>query len=284
MQSTDSLDDLDLDAPHLLEDSDKAPLLYHYTDAAGFFGILENGRRLRATHHRYLNDRTEVSFGLELANEVIDELEADLGPAVVETLREELNELRLGNSFISCLSESQDVLSQWRAYAADGHGYCLGFRPDQRYFCASNEDGEAVVIHLVRCRYGAEAPKADLTAEVRRRLQRRKNRIDPISALLSADLAYLLWRFAHTTKHQHFAEEQEWRFIVQAPESETCFTHGRRGIVPYLQTEQLPLEEVWVGPNVAPDPEVAKQTTRLLLQSHNVAAKVNVWASPYKSC
>ena len=31
--------------------------------------------------------------------------------------------------FVSCFSADGDVLSQWRAYADDGHGFAIGFAP-----------------------------------------------------------------------------------------------------------------------------------------------------------
>lgn len=42
--------------------------LYHYTDAAGLLGILDNNS-LYATHVAYLNDSQELAYGMQMAVE-----------------------------------------------------------------------------------------------------------------------------------------------------------------------------------------------------------------------
>lgn len=52
-------------------DLDKAPDgLWHYTDAGGLQGIL-GGDELWATDTRFLNDATEVHYGLDVAEEAM---------------------------------------------------------------------------------------------------------------------------------------------------------------------------------------------------------------------
>ena len=64
--------------PQAAADNDPA-LLYHYTDSKGLLGIFETGK-LRATEARYLNDATELEYGLGLAEEVLAALIADEPP------------------------------------------------------------------------------------------------------------------------------------------------------------------------------------------------------------
>ena len=40
--------------------------VFHYTNAAGLKGILET-KRIFATHVRYLNDLSEITFGVDVA-------------------------------------------------------------------------------------------------------------------------------------------------------------------------------------------------------------------------
>jgi hypothetical protein len=51
-------------------------LVYHYTDAAGFEGIVRN-QCLGATDYRFLNDRTEIKSGADAVQEVAKELAVD---------------------------------------------------------------------------------------------------------------------------------------------------------------------------------------------------------------
>src|SRR5512133_1479441 len=95
---------IDLNDPELVEGMKPPPRLYHYTDAAGFFGIVESGVSLRATHHRYMNDMGEVGFGLGIVGEVLDGLVGEIGEGVRRLVDEYLKD-RIGEgSFIASLS------------------------------------------------------------------------------------------------------------------------------------------------------------------------------------
>src|SRR5688572_29928312 len=45
--------------------------LYHYTTTAGFLGIIRS-ERVWATHTSFLNDKSEIEYGAQLMNEVLD--------------------------------------------------------------------------------------------------------------------------------------------------------------------------------------------------------------------
>ena len=47
--------------------------LYHYTDANGLEGIIKN-QQIWFTHYQHLNDPTEVTYGMEVASRVINEI------------------------------------------------------------------------------------------------------------------------------------------------------------------------------------------------------------------
>jgi hypothetical protein len=49
----------------VVEDDDLPDTLYHYTDASGLHGILENNS-LWATHAAYLNDSQEFIYGMQM--------------------------------------------------------------------------------------------------------------------------------------------------------------------------------------------------------------------------
>src|ERR1041385_7107441 len=50
-------------------------LLYHYTTAGGFAGIVETGE-VRGTNFNFLNDSTEMVYGISLAKRLL-EISAD---------------------------------------------------------------------------------------------------------------------------------------------------------------------------------------------------------------
>lgn len=127
--------------------------LFHYTTAIGLKGILESGN-FHATHYRYLNDRSEVTF---LSPQVHDFFTQELielvaGDKARFGWMDEVQRFRLVESevkgllevafesleglspiFILSLCKHEDteiaadgLLSQWRSYGSDG-GYVLVF-------------------------------------------------------------------------------------------------------------------------------------------------------------
>ena len=140
-------------------DRDLPDTLYHYTDI-GLKGIWEDGH-LWATGFRFLNDTSELRLGMLLLQSKVARRQTELYEETVEILKRELElrkderpvddayfaaleaknapELRelaeisaaaedaekYMHSHIACLSERDDQLSQWRAYAREG--YCVGF-------------------------------------------------------------------------------------------------------------------------------------------------------------
>ncbi len=114
---------------------DEPEVLYHYTDAAGFIGIVQS-RKLRATDIRFLNDPDELRYAwdellvaLETAKtanpEYSDAYEAALQAiAMTNAVDLAVSEDRL---FSVSFSELSDELGQWRSYAGDAKGVALGF-------------------------------------------------------------------------------------------------------------------------------------------------------------
>lgn len=104
-------------------------LRYHYTDAQGLLGIIQNGR-LWATDIRFLNDPSEGSF---LPERLIALMESKTG-GISDTEREIIRGLKKAlcnpranySSFCASLSANGDLLSQWRGYGSFGNGYAVG--------------------------------------------------------------------------------------------------------------------------------------------------------------
>jgi len=118
-------------------------LLWHYTDAGGLLGIVQD-ELLWATDTRFLNDATELHYGLDLARDSLRGYAAHAGlklntvrfltgladpdqADVPGFLRAHLD------IYVTCFCQDGDLLSQWRAYAgrdsAGGYALGIGTRP-----------------------------------------------------------------------------------------------------------------------------------------------------------
>jgi len=103
-------------------------ILYHYCSAETFLAIC-TGKKLRFSDLFSMNDYQEVHWGnavwLEVANSLIEEV----GYEFVDTIDEIFHVTGIFGLLVACcFSLDGDTLSQWRAYADDGKGYCIGFK------------------------------------------------------------------------------------------------------------------------------------------------------------
>ena len=106
-------------------------ILWHYTNLAGLIGIVER-RKLWATDLRYLNDSTELAYGLDRVLSVLrtdglrqrDTREHDFLLTIAD-LPEGVVTKEMIRAYVACFSTHHDALILWRGY---GHqGYALGF-------------------------------------------------------------------------------------------------------------------------------------------------------------
>jgi hypothetical protein len=96
--------------------------LYHYTSMAALLAIVDSGR-MRATHFRYLNDRSEVGMMWNLVEKRLEERIAAAESNAVDVLRgvrEAVKNRNLTNEYVASFSEKGDDLSQWRSYCQSG--------------------------------------------------------------------------------------------------------------------------------------------------------------------
>lgn len=102
-------------------------LLYHYCSPETFLAIC-TGKKLRFCDIFTMNDYMEMHWGYRMweraASTVID--------LVGQEFLDRVDAIVSSSGFAalpiaSCLSTKFDTLSQWRAYAQDGLGFCVGF-------------------------------------------------------------------------------------------------------------------------------------------------------------
>lgn len=266
-------------------DPDLPDTLYHYTDLNGLAGIWEKGR-MWATNSLYLNDTSELSLGLNvvksrLAKREIEFLQSitniwerqnaqmrEAGGAIddepfnkeraalapghseVKEIREALQTVEDDDSdtYIACLSEHGDQLSQWRGYAREG--YCIGI--DTKALLGSLPEGRV----MKRVQYYDEAT-ADSFAE--RIISLAKGYRHIVREMDEGDVdvnfqSFVIARFsvieAAFMKDSSFREEGEVRIVETSMEPD-LFTPHRYGMVPrrYIAIPAGAIRSVTVGPS-----------------------------------
>ena len=119
--------------------------LYHYCNVNSFFNIIEN-RSIWLSDIEKSNDTLELSYiKKEYSNYVRQAIIDFIGYHITNDLPfdedkltafsnvfSEIHALPISKTWVFCLSEKGDLLSQWRGYADDGYGIAIGF--DRKFF------------------------------------------------------------------------------------------------------------------------------------------------------
>lgn len=102
-------------------------VLYHYCTAETFHAIC-SGKKIRFSDLFSMNDFMEMHWGYQIWEEVATELKDEYGLEFIDAIDIILHQSGMkGLPLASCFSLSGDILSQWRAYGANGNGYAIGF-------------------------------------------------------------------------------------------------------------------------------------------------------------
>lgn len=111
--------------------------LYHYCSAQTLLSILKN-RTIRFSDVTLLNDREEAAWGYAVFEHAAERLGKpenipkgmpNIPPEFLEVIRQRWLSFSMATRhFVACFSADGDSLSQWRAYAEDGRGFCIGFK------------------------------------------------------------------------------------------------------------------------------------------------------------
>jgi hypothetical protein len=236
-----------------------AARLFHYTDLGGFRGIVSD-HDLWLTHLRYSNDDEEMLHGQRVVSEVIEEqIYAPVAPdrsAFLESVKEKL--MQQVDVYICCFCLQDDLLSQWRAYGANGMGVSVGIDPTEFASLAGPDSPPGGLLRIWKVFY-----KEDQQRNI-------------IKALLDCGMfqpgtpeeraentAAAIQFFVPTFKNENFAGEQECRMIF-TPQAgfklSPKFRVGRGMLIPYFSLKdlrslltqpgsELPIRTVLLGPS-----------------------------------
>src|ERR1700723_398094 len=115
-----------------LDQAFRAGPLYHYTTGEGLVGILSS-KQLWCTQISCLNDTTEFTYAIEefqkLVRTRLTEQHHPIQELFLRGLEQYLSapDAERSQFFVTCFSEREDDLSQWRAYSGGEGGYAIQF-------------------------------------------------------------------------------------------------------------------------------------------------------------
>lgn len=100
-------------------------MLYHYCSVESMFNIITS-RKLWLSDVTQMNDSHENKWLDKYIIDVLKDPECRVNPIQQQRLFSVFDNLK-EQSYAFCLSKHPDKLSQWRAYADNGCGVCIGF-------------------------------------------------------------------------------------------------------------------------------------------------------------
>ncbi len=278
----------------LILESPGASDLYHYTDLAGFKGIIDTGD-LWLTHLRFSNDHEELTHGKVIVRQKLAERMQQTAPDGLEFLKKlelQLEQPVADGIYICCFCEKNNLLSQWRGYGANGSGVCLKF-DKQRFSHLSGADCKAGLLRLWKVFYKIEQQRSIIDKAITFAWEYGGANDDEKAKRAAEAIQF----FIPTFKNPDFEEEQEWRLIFTPDPAERgrpMFRTGRNMLIPYFGLQSLgwgdvplPITGVCVGPGVQKD--INAQSIQMLLaqrQYSGVAGypsvPVEVSKTPYR--
>lgn len=261
-------------------------IVWHYTNGAGFLGILQSGT-IYATQVSCLNDRTETKYATDLYKnaiaKLIEERQSDSEVVafltrVLEFVKEEPDSPTHGTSkfFVACFSGDEDALTQWDRYSKP-NGYAIGFRArgfwreptSQIYRVIYNSER-----HMTGVKKIATATldfyREGLTGE-------RLENPEEWGKLFFNAWDEWVYKLAPLAKDSKWHSENEFRLVHELKSSEFSdvqFSQKPKMLARYLSLDTpawvkrraklLPIAKVWIGPGN--HPAFTKISVQLLLE------------------
>jgi hypothetical protein len=233
------------------------PPLFHYTDASGTIGIIQN-RCLWATSINFLNDPDELVYGAKTILESFEESRID------ETFKVTLNAFFdiSKNSIFDGTSDTSDIhvisfcekpeiLGQWRLYGRNGNGYCHGLDFSKKYMLGPVEGdaeyGDYSIIDKPKRVLYDKAEQTNFLTNLFEELDKflvdffqkegiKKSSDEAIGIYFELG-HHVLKKCLPIIKRPEFYEEKEWRIVVNHANFKTkrYFREGNGCINPYIR-------------------------------------------------
>lgn len=228
-------------------------LLYHYTNLEGLKGII-NSRSIWFTHASTLNDPTELKYGKQLILNSIEKVNSNIKDRNIKELLDGLTtnisafDTVLYHTYVACFCKSENLLSQWRSYAAQGGGYNLGlrFKTDTKFYHASDKSKEETHVILRKMIYDVEEQKqlvmdyiSSITSSAEAYLKKPHPVSDGWGYIAAMESVNILFDLMLSFKNPVFREENEWRLIIGKQDTHRPellkFREVKESLIPYIE-------------------------------------------------
>jgi len=205
-------------------------ILYHYCSVENFLKIIQS-RSLWLSNCSQMNDSKEITWVetyFEFVNDFFPRRKYHHFLKYLFTTYDWNKKI----PYIFCLSEIKDSLSQWRAYATDGKGVCIGFNIEnigiKKTLPGWNINRDKT-IGICKIEYNELKQKRLIqkTTEHFKKIYDKKE--DEIWQVASTFLALELVNYSLTFKNPSFAEEKEWR-ILHTPINKSRYKNNKNKI------------------------------------------------------
>ncbi len=111
--------------------TDEKYMVYHYCSVESFFNIIKN-KTLWLSDAEYMNDNKEIIWVDEVVKNILLEIKQETltveERANIVKFEKAYNSLIHNKHYFISFSEEKDLLSQWRGYANNCSGVCIGFQ------------------------------------------------------------------------------------------------------------------------------------------------------------
>lgn len=255
---------LDLrNSEHLLSDPQLPGLLFHFTNPQGLLGIVK--QILWASNADFLNDSSEPHHALKILEVALSEVVQELRPgsaaksALADCWAWAMNEYEKNGPhvYVFCLSEHDDLLSQWRSYGAQGSGYALGFASHRLCQLLQPANGQ----YLLKIVYEEEDQKKEAKSVFGQIVSIIGQSEEKFGSINDCEI-----QGPRVLRRERVANLQFVHPRVDKP-SVVHFKAGTAAIRPYVELnfaeEQLPIEQVTLGPTL--NSQLSLRALRLLL-------------------
>jgi hypothetical protein len=222
-------------------------IAYHYCSVESFFNIIQS-KKFWLTDSEYTNDELEakwIDFNIE---EFISILKSGDN---VPTMREEYEQLKgeIKKHYFMSFSKESDMLSQWRGYADDSKGVCIGFKFNfNEYDIDTSISTSSNIAKSNVSQFGigeiSYRDKNDIENELKDISSKSEFKYISNESLIKESLLFLK-ESCIFYKHPSFKEEQEVR-IVYTPEnnistnislSSLKYRYSDNQIIPYYELD-----------------------------------------------
>lgn len=273
--------------PELILESSHVPRLYHYTDLAGLNGIVSRND-LWLTHVRFCNDDEELTHGQKVVAQTLATEKTKAIPpeqhAYLEQVEELLEKPVPDGVYICCFCAEDNLLSQWRGYAANGVGVSVELNHHEFDYLTGPDCNEGL-LRLWKVFYREEQQQRIVSKALEFAWANQPHCSMEKRAQNATDAIQF---FIPTFKNRDFEEENEWRLIF-TPRPDTAvptqFRTARNMLVPYYTLQNLgwspnqplPITALCIGPSTHKLLNV--QSAQLLLKQHkypNVPVRVSM--------